>query len=108
MTRYKSVWDALSDTPEQAASMKARSGMMMTVAMAVQAWNVSQKEAAARLGITQPRVNDLLNGRIARFNLEALFDLACKAGLQPAFTTRPVARSNRRRTRHRVSAALHA
>jgi predicted XRE-type DNA-binding protein len=96
--RFKSVWDALTDTQEEAASMKARSEMMMVVVQAVQAWNVTQKVAAERLGITQPRVNDLLKGRIARFNMEALFDLATKAGLRPAFTT------NSARSRARVHA----
>lgn len=107
MSRYKSVWDALMDTPEEAASMKARSEMMMTVALAVEAWKLSQKAAAAKLGVTQPRINDLLRGRIDRFSMEALFDLATKVGLEPAFTTRVKARPRRQSApiRHRQAHA---
>lgn len=44
-------------------------------------WNVTQAEAARRLGITQPRLNDLLRGKIANFSLDTLIDLAAQAGL---------------------------
>ncbi len=40
----------------------------------------TQAEAAKRLGVTQPRLNDLVRGRIHRFNLEALIALAERAG----------------------------
>lgn len=86
MSKFKSVWDALSNTPEESASMKARSEMMMAVVGAIEGWKVPQRMAAERLGITQPRVNDLLQGRIARFSMEALFDLAERAKLHPTFT----------------------
>ena len=78
---FISVWDALTDTPEESASMKARSEMMMVVVQAIETWNVTQKAAGDRLGISQLRLNDLLSGRISRFSVEALFDLAPKAGL---------------------------
>lgn len=90
MNRFKSVWDAISYTKEESASMKARSEIMMAVAGAVEGWNVPQRVAAQLLGITQPRVNDLLQGRIGRFSLDALFDLAARARLEPGVTmTRP-------------------
>ena len=41
----------------------------------------SQAEAARRLGITQPRLNDLLRGRITNFSLDTLINLATQAGL---------------------------
>lgn len=93
MNRFKSVWDAIADTNEESASMKARSEIMMAVAGAVERWNVPQRVAAQLLGITQPRVNDLLQGRIGRFSLDALFDLAARARLEPMVTmTRPRSR----------------
>ena len=75
---FHSVWDALTDTPEESASMKARSELMMVVVQAIERWNVTQKAAGDRLGITQPQVNDLLSGRISRFNMKTLQDLASK------------------------------
>lgn len=76
---FTSVWDALEDTPEQAESMKARAALMHGLIRAVGAWKLTQAEAAKRLGVTQPRLNDLLRGRIQKFSLDALVDLGAKA-----------------------------
>jgi predicted XRE-type DNA-binding protein len=40
----------------------------------------TQKEAAKRCGVTQPRINDLLRGRISRFSLDALVNIASALG----------------------------
>jgi predicted XRE-type DNA-binding protein len=47
----------------------------------VESWRVTQAEAAKRLGVTQPRMNDLVRGRIDKFSLDALIELAAQAGL---------------------------
>ncbi|NWD69278.1 XRE family transcriptional regulator [Pseudomonas gingeri] len=74
--RFASVWDALEDTPREAANMRLRSKLMMELVCRVNAWELSQKDAAKRLGITQPRLNDLLNGKIDKFSLDALVNLS--------------------------------
>jgi predicted XRE-type DNA-binding protein len=79
--RFASVWDAIEATPAEAASMKARSDVMMAVRKIVDGWKGTQTEAAKRLGISQPRLNDLLRGRINKFSLDALVDIADHAGL---------------------------
>jgi predicted XRE-type DNA-binding protein len=78
---FGSVWDALEDTPTEAENMKLRSRVMIAISEAVAAWDVTQTEAARRLGVTQPRLNDLLRGRIGKFSLDALVSLAARAGL---------------------------
>ena len=80
--RFESVWDAIEASPSHAASMKARSDLMMAVRKVVDDWELTQAQAAVRLGITQPRLNDLLRGRIEKFSLDALVDIAAKAGLR--------------------------
>jgi len=79
--RFKSVWDAIESSPTEAANMKARSDVLIAIRKVVDGWNVTQAEAAKRLGISQPRVNDLLRGRIDKFSLDALMNLAAGAGL---------------------------
>jgi predicted XRE-type DNA-binding protein len=79
--RYDSVWDAIEDSPAAAANMKARADLMIALHKTVEGWDVTQAAAARRLGLTQPRLNDLLRGRIAKFSLDALMNLAAKAGL---------------------------
>ncbi len=82
MKTFASVWDAIEDSAEDAESMKARAAIMMRLQKTVRGWESSQSEAAHRLGVTQPRLNDLLRGKIDKFSLDALFDLASRAGLK--------------------------
>jgi predicted XRE-type DNA-binding protein len=79
--RFKSVWDAIESSPTEAANMKARSDVLIAIRKVVDGWNVTQAEAAKRLGINQPRINDLLRGRVDKFSLDALMNLAARAGL---------------------------
>ena len=79
--RFDDVWDALEASPADAANMKARSELMIAIRDVVDDWNLTQAEAAKRLGVTQPRMNDLLRGRIDKFSLDALMLLATAAGL---------------------------
>jgi phage-related protein/predicted XRE-type DNA-binding protein len=78
---FESVWDALEDTPTETENMKLRSSLMIAISEAVSAWQVTQADAAKRLGVTQPRLNDLLRGRVGKFSLDALVALAARAGL---------------------------
>jgi predicted XRE-type DNA-binding protein len=77
---YASVWDALADTPEEAANLRLRSTLMQQIARLVERKGWTQAEAAVRCGVTQPRINDLLRGRIARFSLDALVNIAAALG----------------------------
>jgi len=77
---YASVWDALADTPEQAANLRARAELMQQIAAIVKRNRWTQTEAAQRCGITQPRMNDLLRGRVSRFSLDALVNIATAIG----------------------------
>jgi predicted XRE-type DNA-binding protein len=79
--RFASVWDAIEPSRSAAANMKARAAMMNAIRESVVAWDVTQAAAAKRLGLTQPRMNDLLRGRINKFSLDALINVATRAGL---------------------------
>ena len=88
---YDSVWDAIEDDRAVAENMKARSELMATLTRAVRTWGGSQAAAAKRLGITQPRLNDLLRGRIENFSLDALVNLCAAAGYRLEFRMRKAA-----------------
>jgi len=77
---FKSVWDALADTPEQAANLRARSELMRQITDVIEENGWTQMEAGAKCGVTQPRINDLLRGRISRFSLDALVNIAAALG----------------------------
>lgn len=84
--RFSSVWDALKDTPEESENMKVRSALMRSLQKRVKEWNVTQAEAARKLGINQPRLNDLLKGRIQKFSLDALVNMAPSAQMHVHIT----------------------
>ena len=75
------VFDALADTPIEAANMKARAELLSSLQVQVRSWGLPQEAAAARLGITRPRLNDLLRGKLGKFSLDALVNIAAAAGL---------------------------
>ena len=78
---FASIWDAIEYTVAEAANMRARSELMIAVRGKIEGWKVSQTEAARRLGLSQPRLNDLMRGRIDKFSVDALINLARPAGL---------------------------
>ncbi len=77
---FTNVWDALADTPQEAANLKVRSELMSQIAALVRERGWTQVEAARRCGVTQPRLNDLLRGRLSRFSLDALVNIAAALG----------------------------
>jgi len=84
--RFTSVWDAIEDTPRQAASMRARSSLMMELEAIIKRRGMTQDAAAALFGVTQPRISDLMRGKINLFSLDCLMDMATAAGLDPHVT----------------------
>ncbi len=95
--RFASVWDAIEDTPQQAASMRARSALMMDLESIIKQRGMTQAEAATLFGVTQPRISDLMRGKINLFSLECLMDMATVAGLEPRVTIKKPKAPRKRR-----------
>lgn len=79
--RFASVWDAIEDTSEAAENMKLRSVLMIALKAHIAHAGLSQSQAAKVFGVTQPRVSDLMRGKINLFGLDALVNMAAAAGL---------------------------
>ena len=108
-TTYPSVWDAISDTPQETASLKARSKLMMALSDIISHRQLRQKDAAALFGVTQPRISDLLRGKIHLFSLDMLMDMASTAGMSPEVSvTKPRVKCAVARGSRNLSAALMA
>ncbi|WP_175820192.1 XRE family transcriptional regulator [Burkholderia sp. BCC0419] len=80
--RYANVWDAIESEPAQAANMKLRSELMIALKHRIARLELSQAEAATQLGVTQPRVSDLMRGKINLFGLDALVNMAAAVSLR--------------------------
>jgi predicted XRE-type DNA-binding protein len=79
--RFASVWDAIEDTPAEVENLKLRSSLMLTLKKHLAQSNISQAQAAKLFGVTQPRISDLIRGKISLFSLDALVNMAAAAGL---------------------------
>jgi predicted XRE-type DNA-binding protein len=80
--RFASIWDAIEETPATAGNMKVRSELMMALKDHIKAQGLSQADAARVFGITQPRVSDLMRGKVNLFGLDTLISMASAAGLR--------------------------
>jgi predicted XRE-type DNA-binding protein len=88
---FASVWDAIEDTPDAAQHMRIRSSLLASLKQHIKEQGWSQAEAAAALGITQPRVSDLMRGKISLFGIDALISLLSAAGLRVEVQVRKAA-----------------
>ncbi len=79
---FGSVWDALEDSAQEAENLKLRSALMMALTNHITRAGISQAEAARLLGVTQPRISDLMRGKISLFSLDTLVTMASTAGLR--------------------------
>ena len=77
---FTSVWDAVADNQEQAANLRARAELMRKIAAIVKERGWTRSEAAKHCGVTRPRINDLFRGRVSRFSLDALVNIATAIG----------------------------
>ena len=89
--RHASVWEAIEDTPAEVESMKLRSELMMALKKHIARAEMSQAQAAKLFGVTQPRVSDLMRGKINLFGIDALVNMAAAAGLHVEIRVRQAA-----------------
>ena len=78
---FKSVWDAIEDDPAQAANMKHRSALMMAISEHIKAKGLNQTEAAMLFAVSQPRISDLMRGKIGMFSIDTLVAMLAVAGI---------------------------
>ncbi len=89
--RHASVWEAIEDTPAEVENMKLRSELMMALKKHIARTEMSQAQAAKLFGVTQPRVSDLMRGKINLFGIDALVNMAAAAGLHVEIRVRQAA-----------------
>ena len=81
--QFTRVWNAIEDTPQAAASLRIRSALVMSLTEAIKVQWLTQVQAAALFGVTQPRISDLTRGKVTLFSLDALVEMATTAGMAP-------------------------
>ena len=89
--RFKSVWDAIENSADDAANMKARSTLMIAISEHIRTRKLTQEQAARLFGVTQPRVSDLVRGKIERFTIDMLINMLTRAGIRVEIKVRTAA-----------------
>ncbi|HEV7135658.1 MAG TPA: XRE family transcriptional regulator [Steroidobacteraceae bacterium] len=82
----------VTDIPVQTESIKMRSALMAALKQHIERIGLSQATAAKALGVTQPRISDLMRGKISLFSLDTLVEMAAAAGLQVKIQVTPLRR----------------
>lgn len=78
----KNVFADLGFGTEEAANLHVRARLMAEIEKYIRAQRLTQKKAATRLGVTQPRVSNLLRGKIDLFSTDVLIMMLAHAGLK--------------------------
>jgi predicted XRE-type DNA-binding protein len=86
--RPQSAFEALGYAPEEAEHLRIRADLMIALGELIAERGWTQAEAARALGVTQPRVSDLLRGKIDRFSIDMLVHLLSQAGADVTFKVR--------------------
>ena len=82
------VFRDLGFPPAEAENLRLRSELMILLEKQIEARDLTQREAARLLGVTQPRVSDLMRGKIDRFSIDGLIEMLGRAGLEVRISTR--------------------
>jgi len=77
----ENIFMDLGFSETEADHLMIRSRLMLEVERFVERSKLSQREAAKKLGVTQPRLNDLLQGKIQKFSIDALVKMLSKVGI---------------------------
>ena len=79
---YENVWDALEPDPVKRENLKLRSSLMLALTRHIKREGWTQPQAAKVFGVTQPRISNLIHGKIDLFALDILVKMATAAGLR--------------------------
>jgi predicted XRE-type DNA-binding protein len=92
---FACVWDALMDSPAEAAAMRVRSDLLSAICDTVAGWDVTRAAAAQHLHLTRLRLDELLRGCVSRFSIDDLIGIATRADLDVRVQAKPAsARQN--------------
>jgi predicted XRE-type DNA-binding protein len=89
--RFANVWDAIEPNAAEAENLRLRSALMMKLKDHIEGEELSQTAAARKFGVTQPRISDLMRGRIDLFSIDTLVNMLTAAGMQVEIRVRKAA-----------------
>lgn len=83
------VYRDLGFSPDEAENLQVRSNLMIQLTKIIEGRGLTQAKAARLLGVTQPRISDLVRGKIDRFSIDTLVEMLGHAGIRVSFVLKP-------------------
>jgi predicted XRE-type DNA-binding protein len=80
ITEFPSVWEAIGYSPQEAANLNIRAELLIKIREIIRENKWKQAAAAKRCDVSQPRINDLMRGRVDKFSIDALVNIAGALG----------------------------
>ncbi len=80
------VFDDLGFTREQSGKLEIKSYLMLQIESFIKDKGMTQDQASKMMGVSRPRISDVMRGKIDKFTIDALVDMLTQAGLQVAVT----------------------
>jgi predicted XRE-type DNA-binding protein len=77
---------------DEAEHLRIRSALMATLREILEKRKLTQAEAAELFEVSQPRISDLVRGKIGQFSIDTLVDMLARAGLRVEVRTIALAR----------------
>jgi predicted XRE-type DNA-binding protein len=85
------VFEDVGFPPAEARNLQARGLLMLEIERVIERRHLTQAKAAKLFGVTQPRISDLVRGRIERFSVDTLMDMLWRAGMEVRIDVKPKA-----------------
>lgn len=82
------VFTDLGFDPGEAEYLRIRADLMIELSRFIAAHGLTQASAARKFGVTQPRISDLVRGKIDRFSIDTLVTMLDHAGMRVTVSTR--------------------
>lgn len=86
--RYTNAFEAVGFGPAEAEHLRIRADLMLELERLIATRRLTQAEAAKLLHVTQPRISDLMRGKIERFSIDTLVEMLARAGADVTFKVR--------------------
>ena len=83
------VFKDLGFPAEEAEHLRIRADLMIALSRVIQGRGLTQVKAAELLGVSQPRVSELVRGKVHRFSIDTLVQMLGHAGVRVEFTAKP-------------------
>jgi predicted XRE-type DNA-binding protein len=103
--KYSNIFEAITENAEEAADMEFRADLMLVLRDFFGEQEASQAEIGQMLAIPQPRVSELMTGKVHKFSSDKLIGFCAKVGIRFKPVTVPGTKGRRLRVKCDVSVA---